>query len=233
MVRATRLTTIDLWAQINGGQQLSPAEQADRVSDYPPVVKSDSPPEELVLGQSHRDDVLKFCGIKPKKIIWHQRSPDLFPNAENWPYAQVDDLYLFFDAEGFWHGLSWDPGMGSSSSVSWIALGEHEKSDGDDVVAGRLRLLLNGAGVRGYVALPNFIAALSERGLTFALKGMWYDKWLKLEARAATGTIEASFNLQALKAQYESRFEIDYFLTSITILSHGFGNPGAGSEVPA
>jgi len=229
MSKAAKVTTMDLWAQINGGQQLSPEEQAARVSAYPPVGWSYSPPEVLVLGQSHRDEVLDFCGIKPKKLIWHKRSPDHFPDAENWPYAQFEQLYLYFDPEGRWHGLNWDPGMGASE-VAWAALGEHEPEEDDDVVAGRLRLLLNGVGMRGYVAMPTFIGMLSARGLRFKVQAMLYDKWLKFEAPGKTGTIEATFNLQALKAKYESRFEIDYFLTSVTVLSHAFGNQVSGSE---
>lgn len=219
--------TVDLWAQINDGQQLTAEEAEARVSDYPPVGKVYSPPEELVLGQTHQDAVFAFCGIKPKKIIWHQRNPEQFVGAENWPYAQVGDLSLFFDAEGRWHGLSWEPGLGPNSPVHWMALGEHQREEKDDVVAGRLRLLLNGGGMSSYVALPNLIAMLSGRGLRYSLDAMWYDKWLRLEAEGKTGTIAASFNLQALKAQYESRFEIDYFLTSVTILSKDYGTPRA------
>ncbi|MBU1304567.1 MAG: hypothetical protein KKF33_03475 [Alphaproteobacteria bacterium] len=229
MAKAVKTTTIDLWAQINGGQQLNAEEQAVVDSGLVQAGKLYSPPEVLVLGQTHRDEVFRFCGIKPKKVIWHQRSRDQFPGAENWPYAQVDDLYLFFDPAGCWHGLNWDPGTEPSSLVRWVALREHEPREDDDVVAGRLRLLLNGSGARFYVALPNFIGALSRQGLSFELKGMGYDKWLSLDASAKTGTIAASFNLQTFKAKYESRFEIDYFLTSMAILSHAFWAAAAGS----
>ncbi|SEQ08789.1 hypothetical protein SAMN05428969_1902 [Devosia sp. YR412] len=229
MARTVKLTTIDLWSQINGGQQLNAEDQAARHSGTLQIGKQYSPPESLVLGQSHRDEVFAFCGIKPKKLIWHQRSSDHFPDAENWPYAQFEQLYLYFDAEARWQGLNWHPDV-ASALISWGALGEHEPAEEDDVVAGRLRLLLNGVGMRGYVAMPNFIGMLSERGLRFTLQAMGYDKWLRFEAPGKTGTIEATFNLQVFKAKYESRFEIDYFLTSVTILSHDFWTAVSGAE---
>ena len=225
--------TIDLWAQINGGEQLTAEERAARQSAFPPVGMIYSPPEGVILGQSHRDDVLAHCGIKPKKLVWQQRSPDAFEGAEAWPYAQIDALCLYFDAKGRWHGLNWDAGTDAGSLVHWNALAEREASDADDVVAGKLRLLLNGAGMRRYVGLADFAALLSRRRLTFALAGMGYDKWLRLEASGVSGTIAAEFKLQSLKAQYASRFEIDYFLTSITILSHALGGGRPASEIGA
>lgn len=69
--------------------------------------------------------------------------------------------------------------------------------------------------------LPEFISSLSGRDLQFTLKAMNYDKWLRLETQGRSGTIAAELSLRVLKAQHESRFEIDYCLTSLTLLAPG------------
>ena len=200
------------------------------------------PPEQighpLILGRSRSADVLKHMHLSRRAL---QTVVGTDPNAGlqmGWTQLRGEMIELLFDADDVWQGLRYgllaDAPTWQVEAVMTAQAGETQP----EATAGDMPLRLRGRSLQQFATLPNFFGMNTwgdplEPALNWQVRGREYDKWVGVSTVLAHGTLEAEFLLRINKPRYESRFEIDYCLSSLSVFTPACYGPTGHSADPA
>lgn len=200
------------------------------------------PPEQidhpLALGKSRSAEVIKHMQLPRRKLHSHVGTSPDFGLKVGWKQIRGEMIELVFDADDVWQCMTYGQ---MTDTLSWqveSAITVEAGVTAPQATAGEMPLLLRGRALQMFATLPNFVnmgsfAPREDVPPLWDIRGREYDKWITLATLLPRATLSADFVLKANKVRFESRFEIDYCLTKLSIATPACYGPVEYGADPA